>query len=316
MKIAILDAATLGEDLDLSPFRRFGDVAVYQATLAEEVALRVENAECVIVNKIRLGEENLKNARCLRLICVAATGYDNIDLGYCRANGIAVCNVVGYSAGSVSQLTVAMALSLACHLPAYRECVSSGEYSRGKNANRLVPVYHELSGKTWGIFGYGAIGRRVGDVARALGCRVLYTRASEDKSPDCVSLDQLCRESDILSLHSPLTEKTRGVISDSRLRMMKKDAILINVSRGAVTNEAAVAEAILEGRLGGFGCDVYSCEPFGQEHPYHAIASLPNVCLTPHMAWGAYEARERCRDEMVENIAAFLRGEARSRVEG
>ena len=315
MELVILDAATLGEDLDLSLFDAYGHVTVYPVSSPEEIGERVQNANVLLINKVRITEEVLAAAPFLKLICIAATGYDNIDVVACRRHGVAVANVVGYSANSVSQLTVAMALSLINRLPEYAAYVASGEYRRGTVANRLVPVYHEIAGLTWGIFGYGAIGRRVADAARALGCRVLYTRRTPDENADCVDFDTLCRESDILSLHSPLCDATRGILSRERIATMRDGAILINVSRGAVTDEAAVADAVLSGKLSGFGCDVYSREPYGEEHPFAKLEGHPAVCLTPHMAWGAYEARARCLREMALNIEAFLRGEVRSRVD-
>ena len=315
MELVILDAATLGEDLDLSLFDTYGNVTVYPLSSPEEIKERVGKASVILINKVRITEEVLAAAPCLRLICIAATGYDNIDIAACRRHGVAVANVVGYSANSVSQLTVAMVLSLINRLPEYASYVASGNYRKGTVANRLTPVYHEIAGRTWGVFGYGAIGRRVADAARALGCRVLYTRNTPDGGEGCVDFDTLCRESDILTLHSPLNDATRGILSRERIAAMRDGAILVNVSRGAVTDEAAVAEAVLSGKLSGFGCDVYSREPYGEEHPFVKIEGHPAVCLTPHMAWGAHEARTRCLREMALNIEAFLRGEARSRVD-
>ncbi len=314
MKIVVLDASTLGEDLSLAPLAALGELVVYQTTSPEELPARIADCDVTVQNKVKLTREALASAKHLRVISEAATGYDNIDLDAARAYGIAVCNVPGYSTPSVVQLTLSMVLSLATHLPDYAEYVASGSYSRGASANRLVPVYHELAGKTWGIVGYGGIGRGVADVARAIGCDVIYTRNTPDGDPDCVSLDELCRRADIITLHTPLTEKTRGMIGARELALMKNDAILVNVARGAVTDEAAVAQAVLEGRLLGFGCDVYSTEPFRADHPFSALLGHPRVCLTPHMAWGSYEARSRCLATMVANIEAFYRGEKKNRI--
>ncbi len=314
MKLAVLDAATLGADLDLSPLSEVGDCRVYARTAPAEVAARLADCEVAVVNKVRLNEATLATAASLRLICLAATGYDNVDLAYCRARGIAVCNVVGYSTASVTQVTVATVLSLLTHLPAYAEYVGSGRYSAAEAANCVTPPYHELAGKTWGIYGYGNIGRAVARVAEALGCRVLYARGRGDDRK-AVSLDTLCRESDILTLHTPLTEATRGALDRVRLSLMKEGALLVNAARGAVTDEAAVAEAVLSGKLGGFGCDVYSSEPFTEAHPFFALLGHPNVCLTPHMAWGSVEARARCLSEIVANIRAFEAGDRRCRVD-
>ena len=315
MVIAVPDAATLGADLSLEPLAALGELRVCPATAPEEVSLRLAGADIAVINKIRLNESNLAGNETLKLICLAATGYDNVDTAWCRARGIGVCNVPGYSTVSVAQLTAAMALSLTCHLPEYTDAVASGRYSAGRTANILTPVYRELAGKTWGIAGYGQIGRQVGAVAAALGCRVLPFRAHPGPGEPAVDLDTLCRESDILSVHLPLNDSTRGLFSREKLALMKKDAVFINVARGAVADEAALAEAILSGRLGGLGADVYTAEPFPESHPFAALRGLPNVCLTPHMGWGALEARERCIREVAGNIAAFLAGERRNRVE-
>ncbi len=314
MRIAVLDAATLGE-LDLSPLCEVGDVQVYSQTRPEEIQQRLEGVETVIVNKIRLNESNLSGNRTLKLICVAATGYDNIDVRWCASHGIAVCNVVGYSTDSVAQLTVGMALYLVNRLGEYTRAVRDGSYTHGGIANRLTPVYHEIAGKTWGIAGYGHIGQKVGEVARALGCRVLAYKRSPAEGVLCVDADTLCRESDLLSIHLPLNPETRGLISRERIALMKPEAIVINVARGAVADEAALAEALSAGRLGGLGIDVYTQEPFPEDHPFYAIRNHERVCFTPHMAWGAQEARERCLREMIENIRAFRRGERRCRVD-
>ncbi len=315
MKITVLDSATLGDDLDLSPLSLVGEPEIYDSTAPEQVAARLSDCEVVIVNKIKLGETELSNASNLKLICIAATGYDNIDLAYCRRAGIAVCNVVGYSSISVAQITVATVLSLACHLPEHAETVQSGRYTASGVANSLVPVYHELAGKTWGIVGYGNIGRQVARIAEALGCSVIYTRSTPDNSQNCVSVHTLCKESDIISIHTPLNAGTRNLIDKERIASMKPHAIVVNAARGAVTDEAALARAVKEGRIGALGSDVYSVEPFGTDHPFYGIKDLTNVLLTPHMAWGAYEARVRCLEEMIANIEAFYRGKIRCRVD-
>ena len=315
MNIVVLDAATLGQDLDLSIFEKYGKLTVYSSTSAEEIGAHLADADVALLNKIKLGEPQLKNAKRLKLICVAATGFDNIDLSYCRANGIAVCNVVGYSTQSVAQVTLAMALSLVTHLPEYTETVRSGEYTKSGVANRLVPVYHEIAGKTWGIIGFGNIGRQVGVVAQAMGCRVLVNKRTPIEGWECVDHERICRESDIISIHTPLNDSTRNLIDDAHIRMMKPSAVVINVARGAVTDEAALTEAIVQGRLGALGIDVYTQEPFPEDHPFQRIRHLPNVCLTPHMAWGGYETRVRLLNEMAQNIEAFLSGERRNRVD-
>lgn len=315
MQIVFLDAATLGEDISTDRFQTLGTVVKYASTAPHEVADRLKDADVVILNKVKLNGTNLCDAAKLKLICITATGYDNVDLAYCRANNIAVCNVVGYSTQCVAQITVTMALSLLAHLPAYTEYVESGSYSASGVANRLTPCYHEICGKTWGILGYGNIGKQVGKVAQALGCRVIVHKRTPIEGIDCVDLDTLCRESDILSIHTPLNDSTYHIINEKRIALMKQHAIVINVARGAVTDEAALAKAVLENRIGGLGVDVYSTEPFPLDHPFSAIAKHPNVCMTPHMAWGGYETRVRLLDEVYLNICSFLNGETRNRIE-
>ncbi len=311
MKITVLDAATLGEDLSLQPLENVGEVRLYQITAPEEVAERIREADTVVINKIRLNASNLAGSR-VRLICVAATGYDNIDIDWCRDHGIAVCNVVGYSTDSVAQLTVSIALYLTQHLAEYTRYVREGNYTKSGIANRLTPAFHELAGKTWGIAGYGNIGRKVGKAADALGCRVIAYKRKPSAEVPCVDLDTLCRESDILSVHLPLNEETRGLFSRDKIALMKPDALFINVARGAVADEQALADAVREGNIGGIGIDVYTSEPFPEDHPFYSIRKDRRVCLTPHMAWGAYEARERCIREIAENIRAFQEGKLRN----
>lgn len=317
MKIKVLDALTLGEDVSAELFRELGELEVYPLTQADELPLRISDADVLVLNKVRLGASELAYAKNLKLICVTATGFDNIDLEYCRENGIGVTNVAGYSTHSVAQVTVATVLSLACHLSVYDRFVKDGSYSRGSSHNRLSPAFGELYGKTWGIVGLGNIGSKTAEIASAFGCRVIGTRSSGKAHPiaEVVDIDRLCRESDIITLHLPLNDASRHLISRDRLSMMKSNVILVNAARGAVVDEAAVADAVLDGRIAGFGCDVFSREPMAADHPYARLLDRDNVLLTPHMAWGAYEARVRCLEEVKLNIESYLRGERRSRVE-
>ncbi len=315
MKIVVLDRLTLGEDLNLSAAEAYGELVCYDNTTPEEVETHIGDADVVFVNKVKLNETNLKNASNLKLICEAATGYDNIDLDYCRTRRIAVCNVPGYSVYSVSQVTVSMVLSLVNHLPEYTRYTADGTYSSGKTANILTPVYHELYGKTWGVIGYGGIGSRVGEIAKALGCRVLAFKRTPVDGVECTDVDTLVRESDIITIHIPLSDATRNLLNKERIAQMKPGAIVVNTARGAVTDEAALCDALRQGRIAGLGTDVYGAEPFTEESPFYALRHMDNVCLTPHMAWGAREARERCYAEMILNMDVFLKGEIRNRVE-
>ena len=314
MKITVLDKATLGEDIDLCPLYALGDVTEYQTTPPELVGERIADTDVVVINKIKLNDTNLPFAKNLKLICIAATGYDNVDLECCKVQGIAFCNVPAYSTDSVAQLTLSMALSLYTNLFSYRDYVNSGEYTKSGIANRLTPVYHEIAGKTFGIVGGGKIASKVAEVASALGCKVIMCRQKQEGIYPLCDIDTLCRESDIVSLHLPLNEKTRGLISRGRIDSMKKGAILINTARGAVCDEAAVADAVLSGHLGGVGIDVYSVEPFDNTHPFNKILGLDNVCLTPHMAWGAYESRNRCISIIAKNIECYFKNTPQNRI--
>ncbi len=312
MKITILDGKTLGDDINLNIFG--GDVEIFDTTSPDDVEDRISNSDVVIVNKIKLNGTNLKNTKKLKLICVAATGYDNIDTEYCKENNIAVCNVKGYSTQSVAQLTVSMALSLLMHQKTYNNFVVSGEYTKSGVANRLTPTFYEADGKTWGIVGLGNIGKQVAKVAEALGCKVLAFKRTPCEGYNCVSLLELAEKSDIISVHLPASEETKGIISRELICKMKESAIIVNVARGAVVDEEALCDAILEGKIGGIGVDVYTTEPFSKDHPYNKIMNMDNVLLTPHIAWGAYEARMRCLSEIKKNIESFFSGEERNRI--
>lgn len=309
MNIVILDYATLGYDLDLSGAERFGKVIKYERTTQGEASYRVMDADIVIVNKIKMNEDVLKGASHLKLICETATGFDNIDIEYCKKRGILVANTPAYSSACVAQVTVSMVCSLLTHLREYEDNVFSGEYTRLGNANCLVPVYHEIAGKSWGIIGFGNIGRAVGKIADAFGCRVLVNKRTAIDDYECVDLDTLLKECDIITIHCPLNDATRGMIGERELGMMKRDAIIINMARGAIWDESAVADAVLNGKIGGIGCDVFVNEPLPENHPFTRLFGLKNVSLTPHMAWGSFESRTRCFNTVLSNIENYLKGE-------
>jgi len=314
MKTVILDKKTLGDDINLSPIRNISGTEEYDGTSPDEVALRIADADVVVINKIKLNGENLSHARNLKLICIAATGYDNVDTEYCRQHGIAFCNVPGYSTDSVAQLSVSMVLSLATNLTSYRNFVHSGEYTKSGIANKLTPVYHEIAGRKWGVVGGGGIGSKVAQVAEALGAEVTVCRRKNEGDYPLCDIDTLCKTCDIISLHVPLSDSTRGLISRKRIGSMKDGVIIVNTARGAVCDESALADAVLSGKIGGLGVDVYSKEPFDKDHPFNKILGLDNVLLTPHMAWGSYEARNRCIREIAENMSAFFEGDRRNRI--
>lgn len=314
MNISILDIATLGGSLNFDPINRLGKIQTYDITMPEHVNERISGADVIIANKVKLREENLIHAKNLKLVCVTATGYDNVDIEYCRQNGIAVCNVAGYSTDSVAQLTISMAFSLATNLGIFDRYVKSGEYTDSKIFNRVEPAFHEISGMTWGVVGLGNIGTKVARVAKAMGCNVLaYKRTPVDEFC-CTDIDTLCKRSDIITIHTPLTPETYHLINEDRLSIMKKSAILINVARGDVMDETAVSKAILDNKIGALGVDVYSTEPMQKDSPYQKLLNKENVIFTPHMAWGAIDARQRCIDEVAKNIESFIDGGNRSRI--
>lgn len=318
MKIAFLDLITLGSDIgrqDITArYSGFGEVFIYDRTSPEQISERIRDVDVVITNKCRLNAEALKEAKQLKLICVCATGYDNIDIDYCRENNIAAANVKGYSTDSVAQVTAAMVLSLLCRLRVYNSFVNSGSYAASGSPNCLTPIYHEISSMKWGIIGMGSIGEKTAKIAEALGAEVaVYTR-SDSRGYKKLDIDELCRECDIITLHVPLNDGTRHLINAERLKLMKKNAILVNVARGAVVDEKAVTEAVIAGEIGGVGIDVYDGEPIAENSPYRKLYGMDNVILTPHMAWGAYESRVRCLDIVKENIESFINGGNQNRV--
>lgn len=314
MKVVFLDKMTLGDDFIMQlPIE--AEFLCYDFTTEEDVIPRIHDADVIFVNKIKLGAKELSQAKNLKVICEAATGYDNIDLAYCRENRIAVCNVPGYSTNSVAQIAVAMAMSLVNHLPEYRAYTADGSYTKSCFPTSVSPVFHEMEGMTWGVVGYGAIGKKVAEIARACGCRILAYKRTPVEEVSCVSLEELLRTSDIISVHLPLSDETRQSIDKEKIALMKKSAVFINVARGAVVDEEALCMAVKEGNIAALGADVYGKEPFEKDSPYDAIKDYPNVCLTPHMAWASLESRMRCFDEMCKNMTAFFSGTIRNRVE-
>ena len=315
MKIVILDRASLGEDTPLEILDRFGEVVSYDKSTPDEAVERSLDADVIIINKVKVTEKIMSSAKKLKLVCVFATGFDNIDIISAKKLGIGVCNVPGYSTESVAIYTAATVLSLYTHLREYNDYVRKGDYTRSGVPNKLTPVYHELTDKVWGIVGYGNIGKAVGRIARAFGAKVVVNKRTPTSDAECVDIDTLCRVSDVITVHCPLNDKSRSLINADRLALMKKDVVLVNEARGAVLDEEAVTNAIENGEIGAFGCDVYSTEPFSESHPYNRIKDRENVLLTPHAAWGSYESRCRCIGIIAENIEAFFTGKSLNRVD-
>ena len=317
MKICILDAKTLGEDMDLSVFEKFGELSIYPTTKADEVAGRIVDQEIVITNKVLLNEQNLKHAKKLKLICVAATGTNNIDLTYTREMNISVRNVAGYSSDSVAQHTFAMLFYLLENMSYYNFYVKSFEYAKSDIFTHLNLPFRELKGKRWGVIGFGEIGRRVALIAEAFGCSVAYYSTSgKNNQPgyNRLELDELLRTSDIVSIHAPLNESTRNLIHYEKLLMMKKNSILLNLGRGTIVNEVDLARALEEDLIAGAALDVLENEPIKETNPLLKLNNPQKLLITPHIAWASVEARTRLLEEIVKNIEAFTEGKERNNV--
>lgn len=316
MKIVILERNSVGQDVSVECISDFGEVTSYGNTVTlEEIRERVKDADIVIANKSPLNEETLKDAPNVRLICEFATGFDNCDLEYCKSRGIKVTNVVDYCTAMVAQHTFCMALALSEKLPHYDEYVKSGAYSAQDRFSNFDIPFYELEGKTWGIVGMGNIGKRVAKIASAFGCRVIFhsvTGKSTCTDYSQVDMDTLFTESDFLSLHCPLSSLTRNLIDAAALKKMKKTAILLNVARGKVVDNAALYEALVNGEIAAAGLDVVENEPLETSNPLCRLKDSNRLIITPHLAWASVEARTRCVWEAHENISAFLRGESRN----
>ncbi len=313
MKIVALERNSAGTDIPMDCFRDFGEVIYYRNTVTvEEVKERVKDADIIIANKSPLNEETLKDATGVKLICELATGYDNVDLAYCKSRGITVCNVRDYCTGMVAQHTMTLALALSQKLAYYDDYVKSGEYSAQDRFSNFDVPFYELEGKTWGIVGMGNIGKRVAKLAQTFGCRVIFhsvTGKSTCTDYPQVDKDTLLAESDFLSLHCPLSDLSRGFIDAAALKKMKNTAILVNVARGPVVNNADLAEALKAGEIAAAGLDVMEGEPLQLTNPLSELKDSNQLIITPHLAWASVEARTRCVEGVYENIKAFLRGE-------
>ena len=317
MKIVELDRETLGYDIDTSVLKTIGSFEEHEAADLETTREYIKDADVIIFNKTKMNEELLKDAPNVKLLAITATGFDIIDLEYCKSRGIAAANVKAYSTPAVAQHTFAMALYVLEKISYYDEYVKSGKYSSQSGFCNFDEKYNELSGKTWGIIGMGNIGRSVAKIAEAFGCKVIFYSASGNSTCtdyERVDLDTLLKESDVLSIHCPLSDRTRNLINRDTLKLMKKSAILINVARGPVVNDADLAEALNNGTIAGAGLDVLGVEPMEKDNPLGLIKDSRKLLITPHMAWASVESRQRCFDEVLLNIKAFIEGRERNRL--
>lgn len=315
MNLVVLERNSVGTDIDVSCFERFGDVTYYPNTVAENTAERVKEADIAIINKVPMNESTLKEASNLKLICLFATGYDNVDLDYCKKRGIKVANVINYCTPAVAQHTLLLAMMLMEKIAYYDDYVKSGLYSSQDRFSNFDRAFHDLEGKTWGIVGMGSIGHRVAELATAFGCKVIFFSASGKSTCtdyERVEFDTLLMDSDILSLHCPLSDRTRNLIHKEAFDKMKKTAILINVARGPVVNTQDLYEALMEEKIAAAGLDVLEKEPMELSNPLGQIKDSTKLIITPHMSWASTESRIRLVEEVVKNIEAFLAGENRN----
>lgn len=304
MKIVFLDAATMG-DVSFAPIQQLGELVCYDSSTPEQALERVAECEVLIINKIKVTPELIDAAPALRLICEAATGVNNIDLEYAARKGIPVRNAVGYSTDSVVQATFMHILSLVGNAPYFDESVKSGRYSSGGSFTDVTVNWRELSGKTIGIIGLGNIGKRVAKIAEAFGMKVCYystSGTSHCSDYPSLSLEELLAVSDIVSIHAPLNERTDGLIGEEQLSLMKKSAFVVNMGRGGIVDESALADAVDAGEIAGAALDVFVTEPLPEDHPLLRTRHPERLRLAPHVAWASVEARERLVRMITDNI--------------
>jgi glycerate dehydrogenase len=314
MKGVILDAKSIDNgDIDFSALESVAEHwQYYDNTYASDIKARIEEAEIVIVNKVNLQRQHIAQARKLKLICVAATGTNNVDLEAAKEASVTVANVTHYATPSVVQHVFCLVLALTRKLNQYQAAIRNGYWQKSEFFCLLDYPITELAGKTLGIIGYGELGKAVANVGNAFGMRVLVAdRKGASPRQGRVSFEQLMSESDVVSLHCPLTPETANLIDEKELALMKVNALLINTARGGIVNETALLNALTSGALGGAGIDVLTEEPPVRGNPL-LDAELPNLIVTPHIAWASVEARQRLIDEVAENIAAFRKGESRN----
>lgn len=309
MNIVFLDAQTMGEVPNLKNLEKLGNYTSYPITLPHERKERVKDADIIITCKVLIDKEIIDYCTSLKLICVAATGTNNVDVEYAHYKSIEVKNVAGYSSESVAQLTIGMALSLINQLSYYDNFVKSGNYSRSDMFTHYGPAFFELRGKTLGIIGLGNIGKRVAEIFEVFGMNVVFHSVS-GRNPEAkykhLSLSELLAVSDIVTIHCPLTPLTKNLINRNNISLMKPSSILINMARGGIVNELDMVQSINQGLISGFGTDVFEKEPMDANSPFFNIMYPDKVILTPHIAWTSIEARTLLIDKLINNIRVFL----------
>lgn len=309
MKLVFLDTKTIGEDIDLSAYDALGEVVKYGFSTLEEIPERVKDADVLIVNKIAINEQTIGNAKNLKLVCVTATGTNNLDKEYLEKRGIAWRNVAGYSTESVTQHTFALLFYLLEKIRYYDDYVKDEKYINDTVFTHFAEHFNEVNGKTWGIIGLGTIGRRVADIAKAFGVRVIYYSASGSPAQEGyeqVDFETLLTTSDIVSVHAPLNEYTKDLMDREAFAKMKKTAIFLNLGRGPIVVEQDLYEALETGEIAAAGLDVLCEEPMSETNPLAKIKDSKKLIITPHIAWASVEARNRLMQIIAEQIREFL----------
>lgn len=309
MKLVFLDTKTIGEDIDLSAYDALGEVVKYGFSTLEEIPERVKDADVLIVNKIAINEQTIGTAKNLKLVCVTATGTNNLDKEYLKKRGIAWRNVAGYSTESVTQHTFALLFYLLEKIRYYDDYVKNEKYINDTVFTHFAEHFNEVNGKTWGIIGLGTIGRRVADIAKAFGARVIYYSASGSPAQEGyeqVDFETLLATSDIVSVHAPLNEYTKDLMDREAFAKMKKTAIFLNLGRGPIVVEQDLYEALETGEIAAAGLDVLCEEPMSETNPLAKIKDSKKLIITPHIAWASVEARNRLMQIIAEQIREFL----------
>ena len=309
MKIVFLDAKTIGEDIDLSKFDDLGEVVKYSFSTPEEALERTKDADVVIINKVEINEKSIGKADHLKLVCVTATGTNNLDKDYLAMRGIEWRNVAGYSTETVAQHTFALLFFLMEKLSYYDSYVKSEKYVGDVMFTHFSNVFHEINGKTWGIIGLGNIGRRVAEIAKLFGCRVIYYSTSgknNNAEYERVSFEEILAQSDVVSVHAPLDENTKGLMNAKAFAQMKKSAIFLNLGRGPIVVEQDLADALNEGWIAAAGLDVLSVEPMSADNPLRQIKDSDKLIITQHIAWASVEARTRLMDIIYHQIREYM----------
>lgn len=309
MKIVVLEKSIVGEDIDISSFEQYGEVTYYENTTYDQVGEHIQDAEIVILNKSRIHEETIGSCPNIKLICEFATGYDNIDIEYCKQRGILVCNVKDYSTEAVAQHTFALYFYVAEKLRYYDDYVKSKAYQNQDKFSNFDLPFHELDQKTWGIIGMGMIGQKVASIATAFGCNVIYYSASgahDHPVYERVSFEELLSRADVLSVHAPLSDRTRHLMNYEAFAKMKKSAVFINVARGPIVKDEDLYQALVDEKIMAAGLDVIGKEPMDPNNPLGMFNDSNRLIITPHLAWASVEARTRLVHETCKNIQAFL----------